>query len=328
MPQSTKDYQYSGLHQPGKGVNKTAPSTRSHKVSRPKRDWKKYNKDLIERGNVCRFVRMVVKRGPWVEHTGKQGRPRYSDEAITTCYMLMSLLNLTCRGCQGYLQGLFELLHWDPSLVPSASTISRRAGSVLFRAPTCTKIGHTRVVDGTGFGFKMRGPYASKKYGEPEKRRKFALATISTDAKTGLITALAVTPDRGVGNGEVSQLPALLGQEVYPVKVLMGDGAYDTQNVYSECKKRGITLIAPPQINAKYGLNDERDICLVQIGRIGPKEWKKRIGYHTRSLAESTNWALKSAFGDKTRATSFKGAQARIIAHVLVYNLWLMDALA
>ena len=98
--------------------------------------------------------------------------------------------------------------------------------------------------------------------------------------------------------------------------------------MYSECKKRGIRLIAPPQINAKYGLNDERDKRLVQIGRIGPIDWKKRIGYHTRSLAKSSNWALKSAFGDKTRATSFKGAQARIIAHVLVYNLWLMDALA
>ena len=194
MPQSKNDYSFHVLHQPGKGVNKCAPSTISHKVSRPKRNWKKYNKDLRERGNIHRFVRQVVKRGPWVVHTGKQGRPRYSNEAITACYMLMSLLNLTCRGCQGYLQGTFELLGWDLALVPSASTISRRADRVLFKPPICTKIFTTRIVDGTGFGFKMRGAYAIKKYGEPDKQRKFALTTISTDAETGLITALAVTP--------------------------------------------------------------------------------------------------------------------------------------
>ena len=131
------------------------------------------------------------------------------------------------------LQGLPRLLTGHvcaPRLghIPSAfsSTILRRVVRLLFKPPICTKIFTTRIVDGTGFGFKMRGAYAIKKYGEPDKQRKFATATISTDAKTGLITALAVTPDRGVGTGEIYQLPGLLDQEVYPTKVLLaGVGA-------------------------------------------------------------------------------------------------------
>ena len=131
----------------------------------------------------------------------------------------------------------------------------------------------------------MRGAYAIKKYGEPDKQRKCALTTLSTDAETGLITALAVTPDHGVGTGEIYQLPGLLDQEVYPTKVLLAGGAYDTQNMYSEYEKRALGLIVSPQINAVFGLHKNRNTVLVQIGRLGVKEWEKRAGYHTRSLA-------------------------------------------
>ena len=321
------NYKYNDRFRPGKGVCGQAPSTLSLKVSRPKRDWSKYNKQLVERGNTMGFVRTMVMKGPWVLHTGSRGRPQYSAEAITVCYMLMGVLNLTTRGVNGYLTGVFELLGLNPAHIPSPATICRNAHKVLFSAPKCTKMSTTRLVDGTGFGYKMRGVYATNKYGEPKRRRRFALTTLVTDAKTGVITGVKVTPDYGVGNGEVSQLPDLLGQETELVTVLMGDGAYDTFNVYSLCESKNITLVAPPQINAVPGLHPARDVRLTQIGRLGVKMWKQRIGYHTRSLIEATNGGVKSAFGDKIRATTFKGAKAHIIARILVYNMWLVDAL-
>jgi len=324
MPKSKNTYKYTGVHTQvnTKANYKPAPSTVSHKVTRPKRNWALYDQQLKERGQVLRFVRTFIRRNEWQVRTGKPGRPSYSREAITVCYMLMNVLNLTTRGVEGYLSETFELLGWESKLVPDATTLTKRAKDVLFTAPVCTQLSNTRLMDGTGFAFAMRGYYASKKYGEPLRRRKFATAVFSTDALTGLVTAMEVTPDTGKGNGEISQVPTLLAQESSDVKVLLGDGAYDKLSVYTACEEKGIELIAPPRVDAKYGLHQNRDTRITQIKRLGKKEWKIRIGYHTRSLAESTNSAIKSSLGEKTRARSFTSAKAHITAKVLVYNLW------
>jgi hypothetical protein len=69
-----------------------------------------------------------------------------------------------------------------------------------------------------------------------------------------------------------------------------------------------IWSIIPPRKNAKIKQHGnasagplERDECLRQIRRDGRQAWKKSIGYHCRSLAETAMSRIKPAFGDRLK---------------------------
>jgi hypothetical protein len=65
-----------------------------------------------------------------------------------------------------------------------------------------------------------------------------------------------------------------------------------------------IEPIIPPRRNAKiqqHGNSSqsplERDEAIREIRRIGRKQWKKEVGYHRRSLAETAMYRIKCCFG-------------------------------
>ncbi len=57
------------------------------------------------------------------------------------------------------------------------------------------------------------------------------------------------------------------------------------------------------------------------IRRIGRKNWKKKIGYHCRSLAETAVFRLKTIFGPmlKNRTLPNQITEARIRCKILNY---------
>ena len=307
------------LAPPPKRVPRT-PGVTSVAVSRPKRDWAAYNNELVRRGNVFDIVVDKSTLGDWKPRTGRRGQPKFSTGAIEACYMLRAALRLNLRATEGFLMGLFERVGVDPALVPDFSTLSRRRGDVQLR-PVKLEPGGVWLIDGTGIAYHSKGGYARAKYGNP--KREFVRVTLTTDAATGAITGAQVTPECGPGTGEVSQVHYLLCGPNGAPEVLIGDGAYDTGGVWEECESRGVRLVTPPRITATPGLHPDRDVVLTQVGRLGYRTWKQRSGYHTRSLVESTNGALKSTTGDTTRALTHKGAQADIYSRINLYNRWL-----
>jgi hypothetical protein len=49
----------------------------------------------------------------------------------------------------------------------------------------------------------------------------------------------------------------------------------------------------------------QRNRAVERIKEIGSKEWKKEIGYHKRSLIETTMFRYKVIFGDKATGVAF-----------------------
>jgi len=105
-----------------------------------------------------------------------------------------------------------------------------------------------------------------------------------------------------------------------PIDAFYGDGAYDQWKVYDWLAKEEIEAIIPPRKNAALSLSMgkqhgnsskpamERDEAIRYVGR---KQWKKEVGYHRRSLAETAMFRMKCCFGGMLKNWEFKNQRPK-----------------
>jgi len=105
-----------------------------------------------------------------------------------------------------------------------------------------------------------------------------------------------------------------------------GDGAYDKWKVYRTLAVRNITPIIPPRRDAKIkqqgsaeGLPLPRNEAIRGIRKLGRSEWKRQVGYHRRSLAETAMYRMKTLFGAelKNRTEEEQKTEARVRCKIL-----------
>jgi hypothetical protein len=294
---------------------------KSVKVSRPKRDWQVYNRQLVARGNVWSFLISDDIEDTWKVRSGRSGRPAFTVAAIVACWQVRVWLRLPLRQTEGFITSLFQAAGIDTGFVPEYSTLNKRAKDVSLVVPDLPR-GGVILVDGTGVKIGSQGDWHRAKWGNLDGKRRFVRVTATVDAATGMWTAVRVTPDEGEGTGEVSQIDGLLDDQAHGPEVLIADGASDNTTSYTAAREHGMRLITPPRVNAKPGLDKDRDITLAQIARHGMKDWKKKTGYHTRSNMEAAFGAHKTIFGDTTRTRTLTTATADTAAQMSLYNHW------
>ena len=303
------------------------PTTQGDYVARPPRDWAKYNDELRDRPRkVTEFLVDAAGVASWRVKSGHRGQPAYSDGAIGACYMLRAVFHLSLRATEGTVRIILEATGIDPDLSPDYTTLSKSRGRVRLRRGRGGS--PISLIDGTGISLVTHGPWVQHKWrGDKLAEHRFVRITLVTDAATGAVLACVVTQETGMGTGEVSQFEHLVSEASRQgASTIIGDGAYDTFGCYESAAAHGVRLIAPPRINATYGLHPDRDIALAQIGTHGMDEWKFLVGYHQRSRVESDIGALKASFGDRTRARTFEGSRADVLARASVKNLCLLGA--
>lgn len=68
-----------------------------------------------------------------------------------------------------------------------------------------------------------------------------------------------------------------------------------------------------------YGDNHSRNQATREIAKSSSQEWKKAIGYHIRSLVETTMYRLKTTFTGKfkSREIEHQELEARLMCNVL-----------
>ncbi|MCI0557632.1 MAG: hypothetical protein MN733_03995 [Nitrososphaera sp.] len=105
------------------------------------------------------------------------------------------------------------------------------------------------------------------------------------------------------------------------------DGAYDKRMCYDALEILGIIAAIPPQKNAKIwrrgnkrGAPHARDENLRRIREIGRKRWREEIGYHRRSIAESTMFCFKTAFGDIIASSVFPRQRTEVLLKCKILN--------
>ena len=276
--------------------NKTKPQYRI-------RNWQHYNSALTNRGSLTLwFDQAAIDQWLCADTPTRRGRPLlYTDAAIGCCLLLREVFHLPLRQTQGLTRSIFHLLKIDLP-APHYSLLCRRARhlQVTLAAPSAKPIKHL-VFDASGLKVFGEGEWKVRTHGK-DYRRRWRKLHISMDADsqqiiTALLTDATVVDPRA--------LPRQLKQVEVPVERIYGDGAFDARQCYRAIHQCGARAIIPPRKGSQLWRDDylkDRNRNLRGVENYGLKGWKKRSGYHRRSLVETAFFRLKAIFSDKLRS--------------------------
>ena len=154
-------------------------------MSHKNRDWSKYNKSLVNRGNIFLWVSPEAL-SDWnaKRRKCKLGRPyKFSDTSITTAATLRYVFNLSLRTCQGFLRALFQMLKIELD-VPCYTQVCKRMKKIELPSHLLQrkKIKHV-VIDCTGLKVYGEGEWKVKKHGVGS-RRTWKKLHLAIDEKT------------------------------------------------------------------------------------------------------------------------------------------------
>jgi IS5 family transposase len=288
------------------------------------RNWAKYNEALVNRGDVTFwFSDEILEQWKHDNENQGQGRPfTFSDLAIETLLTMRELFRLPYRGTEGFGRWVFRLMKLDLA-IPDYTSLCKRAKTLdIDISIRKTKGKIDIIVDSTGLKVFGEGEWKVKKHGWA-KHRTWQKLHLAIDADTQEIVADVLT-DNSVHDSE--PVAPMLKRMRNKVRKFYGDGAYDPWKVRNALEQHGIEQVIPPRRDAKIKRHGnsklpplERDEAIRNIRKYGRKGWKKRIGYHRRSLAETAMFRMKTCFGAhlKNRLLPNQKTEAKIRCKIL-----------
>lgn len=289
------------------------------------RNWKQYNSALVQRGSLTLWVSDDTL-AQWRNHhkSKKRGKPRfYSDTAIFCMATLEEVFHLPLRATEGLMQSIIKLLGMDLT-APDYTTLCRRrrALDVVLPRRISNEPLHM-VVDSTGIKVFGEGEWKVRQHGYT-KRRTWRKLHIGADEATGEIVAAVVTTNNFADSQVLSDL---LEQVEGEIEQISGDGSYDKRNCYEAIGHRQAKAAIPPRKGARiwqHGNSRQqrlmRDENLRRIRQVGRRQWKKEVGYHRRSLAETQMFRVKTIFGDRVSARQFGGQATQVLVRCAALN--------
>ncbi|TWT35236.1 Transposase DDE domain protein [Posidoniimonas corsicana] len=215
------------------------------------------------------------------------------------------MFSLTYRQTEGFGRSLVRLMDARVE-IPDYTSLQKRAAKMEIALNATPKHGPIDVVvDSTGLKVFGEGEWKARKHGV-SKRRTWRKLHLAIAPETGEIVAEESTDN---DKHDADLVEPLIDQVEPPIEKFYGDGAYDQRKVYDALECEAAQPIIPPRKNAKIwrhaNSNDyrlPRDEALRQIRRTSRKAWKIDVGYHVRSLVETTMHRVKTTFGDKLRS--------------------------
>jgi len=149
------------------------------------------------------------------------------------------------------------------------------------------------------------------------RRRTWRKLHLAADESSGQIEAVVVSTN-SIDDGDV--LGDLLDQVRDEIKQVSADGLYDKRKCYKVIERREALAVIPPRRGARiwqHGNSGKRPLTrdenLRRIREVGRKRWKQEVGYHRRSLAETTFYRIKTIFGDRLSARGFRAQTSEML---------------
>lgn len=294
------------------------------------RNWKDYNKSLVQRGSLTFwFSNDVIDSWKRQEKDGSHGNQKYSDMVVLCGLTLRQLFRLPLRATEGMMGSLLKLIKLKLD-VPDYSTLCRRGKTLKIDLGVKKSSKATHVlVDSTGVQVIGEGEWKKLRHGE-SRHQLWRKLHIAMDAEKQTILAATVTESvRLDGN----YLPGLINQIKGPIDQITGDGAYDKKNCYQAAYQRNAKPVFPPQWDACVQRNkhkkdpalEARDQTILCIGRKEDrdeklKQWKKANNYHRRSLVETMMFRMKSIFSDQMRSRTIENQRTDLLIRCYAMN--------
>jgi len=292
-----------------------------------KRDWSIYNERLVRRGEFYLSLDFINQ---WDDHlsrmnAGKRGRPYLYPEAfIAWMACIHVFLRMPYRQMEGFVRKLATFL---PTLkAADYTTLFRRIQRLdlsLQVTPALLAGDVIIAVDSTGIKVTNRGEWMREKW---KVRRGWIKVHAMIDVETNQILGLEVT-DESVQDDQrfiplLDQVQQHCGEE-HPVYRVLGDGAYDRNELFTILEKRGILSGIKTRENAATRSTGSayRAECVRDRIRFGGyRMWSWITTYGMRWKSEACFSALKRIFGEGVQATSQEGMFREIWMKVNGYN--------
>lgn len=277
-----------------------------------KRNWREYNKKLVQRGSLTFLIDpKVVKTLKVKAQKRKKGRPlEFSDQLILMLLMIKIHYKMPYRMLEGFAGFFFE--QFRKIKIPTYSLMCKRAKGLSKKLPKLSSCRpKTIIVDATGIKVQGEGEWKVKIHGKG-RPRKWIKLHVAIDERTQEIVG-EISTEATVDDGKA--FPKVVQQVRGRPKLVIGDGAYEDRDVRDWIRKKGGKCLIPPPSNAVYhGTDLERDDAIKVIRAFGGDKvaksiWGKLSGYSRRALVETTFSRYKKMFGER----AFSRTQERIV---------------
>ena len=294
-----------------------------------KRDWTAYNKSLVNRGSITIwFTEDALKQ--W-ENQGVNQRKRgaqrkFSDYAIEACHMMRLVYKKPLRQTEGFVNSLLELMG-SKLKSPDYTTLSRRLQKIkINQKPIDSGENIVIIFDSTGLKVTGEKEWMNAKHGTKQRKiwRKLSIAINQNgDIISHTLSEHTFSDPASIG--------PLLDQIETPVSKVLGDGGYDSPQVYTQIDKH----------NKKYGYEGDVDIIIPpntgfsairdtdhqsrkqnqkMIDDIGREGWQKKTGYGMRSNVEAAFARFKKVIGNKINSKNTEAQINEIGIAILALN--------
>ena len=249
---------------------------------KPDRDWKEYNEQLVQRGEILLAVESL---SGWQEeleemNLGKNGRPfSYPHSLILFLGTLRVVFSLPYRQLEGLARGLRKLISIPApdytlslrlpnlNLDPDLGYVPREGEEVVI------------AVDGTGIKVTNRGEWMRK------KRKGYIKIHVAVDTRTKQVVSLEVSDER-TDDGEKLVPLVREAKRKARVKKVLGDGGYDTHDNFKFLAASGIEAGIKVREDSNPNCGGARGEVVRAYLR-DPPRWKEEVGYGRRWMAES-----------------------------------------
>ena len=102
---------------------------------------------------------------------------------------------------------------------------------------------------------------------------------------------------------------------------MIGDGAYDSGEVYEELERRGIDAVIKPRSNARSDTGPPaRGVAVGQIRELGYETWGELVGYGGRWAAETVYSTFERLFGEHSLARGLESIARELVDKAALYN--------
>lgn len=277
-----------------------------------KRNWREFNKKLVQRGSLTFLIDPKVAKTLVVEtQKKKRGRPlEFSDQLILLLLMIKIHYKMPYRMLEGFGRFFFE--QFRKMKVPTYSLMCKRAKELSAKLPKLSSSRpKTIIVDATGIKVLGEGEWKVKVHGKG-RPRKWIKLHVAIDEQTQEIVG-EISTEATVDDGKA--FPKVIQQVRGRPKLVIGDGAYDDRDVRDLIRQKGGKSLIPPPSNAvRHGTDLERDDAIKVIRAFGGDKiaksiWGKLSGYSRRALVEKTFSRYKKMFGER----AFSRTRERIV---------------
>lgn len=281
------------------------------------------------------------------------GKKIYSDYVIELCLLMKEFYGLGYRQTQGFISSILSMSGCIELLSPNYTTLSRRCENLSVNLKNKVKFNLNKIrgrksslvvaVDSTGLSLYDYSDWHYLKHKQQKTKNidRWRKLHIAINVDSGEILS-AIPSNSKAYDGRY--LAPLLDDVDEDIDAICADMAYDNLDCRKIMMQRKAKQLVPPRRKAqKYNESSyykkvvkdkdilkERDEAIKDIrnNKLQTKDlekarslWKKKVGYHQRSLVETTMYQIKAHCGDKLTNKKEKTRNVQSLIKCKVVNL-------